>query len=191
MEKPEDVRREIAATRERMAATAVEIESRIQTRVDAVTQKLDVADHVRAHPWPALATAMVVGAAIAASDSDRKAAAAAARAAKRAPRATVDALKASASGAAHLAGAAVSRIRGGHDDDDPEHDANSGVLGRVRARFLEQARELGEHLGRAADELVRSSGAPRSKGDGTAPQYAHAGDSGIGITRPYPPGTAD
>ena len=204
MEKTEDVRREIDATREKMAATAAEIESRIQGKVDAVKQKLDVADHVRAHPWPALAIALVAGAALAASDSDRKAIRATTRAAKKAPRATGRALKAAGTGAAHLAGSAVKRVRGGHDEHKSGDD-NDGFLGRMRARFAEQARELGEHLGRAADDIVRSTGGGRTGGsrsaatsDASMPtdRYAAdaemgytraAGDSGIGITKPYPP----
>jgi len=164
MEKTSDVRREIEATRQQMAATAAEIEVRIQGKVDSVKEKLDLADHIRAHPWPALAIAMVAGAAIAASGSDRKAVAATTRVAKRAPRATVRAVKATATGAAHVAGSAVSRLRGNHDDRDAEYN-DDGFLGRIKARFAEQARELGEHLGRAADDLMKSSGASPRRGE--------------------------
>ena len=210
MEKTEEVRAEIDATREKMAATAAEIESRIHGKVDAVKQKLDVADHVRAHPWPALAIALVAGAALAASDADRKAIKATTRAAKKAPRATGRALKAAGTGAAHLAGSAVKRVRGG-DGEHKSGDEDDGFFGRMRARFAAQARELGEHLGRAADDIVRSSGASGASGsarrggatsDASMPTnrysadeqmgYTRApGDSGIGITTPYPPTSAD
>ena len=160
MEKTEDVRREIEATRAKMAATAAEIESRIQGRIDAVKQKVDVADHARSHPWPALIAAVVVGAALGATGSDRKVVAAATRAVKQAPRVTTRAVKATATGAVHLAGAAVGKLRGGHD-----HDSDDGVFGRMRARFAAQARELGEHLGRAADDLLRSTGGQRPSTD--------------------------
>ena len=205
MEKIEDVRREIDATREQMAATAAEIESRIHGKLDAVKQKLDVADHVRAHPWPALAIALIAGAAVAASGADRKAAAATTRVAKRAPRATVNAVKATATGAAHLAGSAVSRIRGRDDEHDYHRDDEDGFFGRLKAKFSEQARELGEHLGRAADDLVKSSASRRGTADDLAKSAAprripaddsyrydrSPGDTGIGITAPYPPTSAD
>ena len=192
MEKTEDVRREIDATREQMAATAAEIEVRIHSKVDAVKQKLDLMDHARAHPWPALAIALIAGAAIAATGSDRKAATAATRVAKRAPRATGRALKAAGTGAAHLAQSAVGKLRGGHDEHDADHHGeDNGFLSRVKAKFAEQARELGEHLGRAADDLVKSSGARRSTADAPLSYDRTPGDSGIGITTPYPPTSAD
>ena len=191
MEKTSEVRREIHATREQMADTAAELEARVKDKVDAVKQKLDLADHVRAHPWPALMLAIAAGAAIAASGSDRKAVAATTRAAKRAPRATLNGLKATGTGAAHLAGSAVSRLRGGHTDDGARHDHDDGFFGRMKARFAEQARELGEHMGRAADDLMKSSGTPRSRTDAQVELNRHPGDSGIGITTPYPPSVVD
>ena len=191
MEKTEDVRREIDATRGQMAATAAEIELRIHDKVDAVKQKLDVADHVRAHPWPSLAIALVAGAALAVSDADRKTVVATTRVAKRAPRATVKAVKATATGAAHLAGSAVHRIRGGHDEHDSDRDSDDGFFGRLKARFAEQARELGEHLGRAADDLVKSGTTRRAATDDSYRFERSSGDTGIGITTAYPPTTAD
>ena len=190
MENTTEVRREIDATRKQMSATAAELEARIHGKVDAVKEKLDLAEHVRAHPWPALTIALLAGAAIAASGADRRAAAATTRVAKRAPRATVRAVKATATGAVHVAGSAVSRLRGGNDDDS-DHDDSDGLFGRIKARFAEQARELGEHLGRAADDLMRSSGSPRRMADAQVEYDRHPGDSGIGITTPYPPTAAD
>ena len=162
METTAAVRQDMDATRARMAETAGEIESRIHDKVDAVKQKLDVAGHVRSNPWPALAVAMIAGAAIAATDSDRKAAVATKRAVKKAPRVTVKAAKATASGTAHLATAAVSRLRGGDDEEGSDGDKGNGFMSRAKARFAEQARELGECIGRAADELVKSSAPPRN-----------------------------
>ena len=188
MEKTADVRREIEATREKMAATATEIESRIQGKVDAVKDKLDVADHVRSHPWPALIAAVVVGAAVAASGSDRKVAVAATRAVKSAPRVTKKAVKSTATGAAHLAGAAVAKLRGGDDDHDSSDD---GFFARMRERFAAQARELGEHLGRAADDIVRTSGGSRAASDGSMPTNRYAADAELGFSKPYQPTSAD
>lgn len=60
-----DVRRDIEMTRERMSATLSQLE-----------QKLNVAQVVRDHPWPAIALAVGAGIALSASRTDVKAAAA-------------------------------------------------------------------------------------------------------------------
>ena len=60
-----DVRRDIELTRERMSSTIEELE-----------QKLNVAQMVRDHPWPALAVAFGAGVALSGSRADVKAAAA-------------------------------------------------------------------------------------------------------------------
>ena len=170
METTADVRREIDVTRERMAATVGELEARIQGKVDAVKQKLDVMDMARAHPWPALLVATVAGVAFAAGP-DRKAAVATVRAAKSSPRIVGKGLKATASGASHLAVAAVSRLKGS-DDEGSEGPGEPGFFGRTKAKLTEIARReahvLGQHLGRAADELVGAA-VPRRSALGTSP----------------------
>lgn len=60
-----DVRRDIELTRERMSSTLAELE-----------RKLNVAEVVRDHPWPALALAFGAGVLLSGSGSDIKAAAA-------------------------------------------------------------------------------------------------------------------
>jgi hypothetical protein len=60
-----DVRRDIELTRERMSST-----------IDELEQKLNVAQMVRDHPWPALAIAFGAGVLLSGSGADVKAAAA-------------------------------------------------------------------------------------------------------------------
>jgi ElaB/YqjD/DUF883 family membrane-anchored ribosome-binding protein len=60
-----DVRRDIELTRERMSGTIQELE-----------QKLNLAQMVRDHPWPALALAVGAGVLLSGSRADVKAAAA-------------------------------------------------------------------------------------------------------------------
>ena len=60
-----DVRRDIELTRERMSSTLAELE-----------RKLNVAEMVRDHPWPALAVAFGAGVVLSGSGRDIKAAAA-------------------------------------------------------------------------------------------------------------------
>ena len=66
-----DVRRDIELTRERMSST-----------IDQLEQKLNVAQMVRDHPWPALAIAVGAGVLLSGSKADVKAAAAAVAATK-------------------------------------------------------------------------------------------------------------
>ena len=64
-ETTDDVRRDIELTRERMSSTLAELE-----------RKLNVAEMVRDHPWPALALAFGAGVVLSGSGRDIKAAAA-------------------------------------------------------------------------------------------------------------------
>ena len=66
-----DVRRDIELTRKRMSSTLAELE-----------QKLNVAQVVREHPWPALALAFGAGVLLSGSGADVKTAAATATATK-------------------------------------------------------------------------------------------------------------
>jgi hypothetical protein len=68
-----DVRRDIELTRERMSTT-----------IDELEKKLNVAQMVRDHPWPALAVAFGAGVVLAGSGADMKAAVAATTATKSA-----------------------------------------------------------------------------------------------------------
>ncbi|HKG92175.1 MAG TPA: DUF3618 domain-containing protein [Gemmatimonadaceae bacterium] len=92
-ERTADVRREIAETRAQMSETVSEIESRVSAGVRGVTEKLDVIEWARQHPWPALAVAFGLGLGLSASGADARAARATAGAAKRAPGAATGAAK--------------------------------------------------------------------------------------------------
>src|SRR5436305_15126037 len=80
-----DIRQEMASTRDRMSRDVEAIQSRVK-------QKLDFAQLVREHPWPALGTAVVLGAVVGGSGADTKAAVATVSGAKRAARASSDAV---------------------------------------------------------------------------------------------------
>ena len=67
-------REEVARARAHVADTIDEIETRLVAPVKAVKQRLDLAQLVRDHPWPALATAVGVGVLVSASGADTKAA---------------------------------------------------------------------------------------------------------------------
>ena len=91
-ERPVEIRRELAETRERLSETVAAIESRVSTAVFDAKGKADVAKLVQDHPWPALAAAFVAGAALSATRADEKAAAATAEGVKRAASAAADGL---------------------------------------------------------------------------------------------------
>ncbi len=88
-----DVRRDIELTRERMSST-----------IDQLERKLNVAQMVREHPWPALALAVGAGVLLSGSRADVKSAAATLLATKGAGSrlgAALDDVVASVVGAAH------------------------------------------------------------------------------------------
>ena len=88
-----EARREVEMSRERIAETVGELETRIADRVDVVRQRTDIGKLVREHPWPALAVALGAGVLLGSTGVDERAARATADAAKRASRATKDTAK--------------------------------------------------------------------------------------------------
>ena len=149
----ENVQRELAATREHMSDVIAELDARVSGAVQAVKHRADVVRLVREHPWPAVATAFVAGAAIAATGADEKAADATVSAAKSAP----DAISSGATQAVHAVKDKLSRTN--HGDGNGNGAAGNergGIRSRIQALLAAEARFLGAELGRAADELVGS-----------------------------------
>ena len=91
-EKTAEIVREMDATRARMASDIDQLQSRAAEKVQAVKQRLDVAQLVRDHPWPALGAAVVLGALVGGSGADEKAAVATVAGAKAAASASKDAV---------------------------------------------------------------------------------------------------
>ena len=149
----DDVQRDIALTRERMSETIAQLDARISDRVATVKQKLDVAQLVQEHPWPALVAAVGVGLLLAGTGADAKAARATVTAAKRAPGTTADLARRGWD-------AAASKLRG----DDPGVDATAdleqgepGLVDRLR-ETITRATGVDELIGQmrtAAEELAR------------------------------------
>ena len=69
-----ETRDQVEKARANLANTADELKERVAAPVRAVREKLDVVQLVKDHPWPAVAVAMGVGAFIAASEADKRAA---------------------------------------------------------------------------------------------------------------------
>jgi ElaB/YqjD/DUF883 family membrane-anchored ribosome-binding protein len=76
-------RDDVQRARTRISDTIAEIEARVTAPVRAVKQRLDVGQAIQDHPWAALTTAVAVGAIVAASQADRRAASLAADAARK------------------------------------------------------------------------------------------------------------
>lgn len=77
-------RDDVQRARGQISDTIAEIEARVTAPVRAVKQRLDVGRVIQDHPWAALTTAAAVGAIVAASQADRRAASLAAEAARTA-----------------------------------------------------------------------------------------------------------
>jgi hypothetical protein len=122
-----DVRRDIELTRERMSSTLAELE-----------QKLNVAQVVRDHPWPALALAVGAGVLLSGSKADVRAAAA-----------TVTATK----GATSRLGSAL---------DEVVATLMSGVHGALDARIAGWVDELKTTIGAPARDGSTTSIPPRA-----------------------------
>jgi len=105
-------REELSSVRDRMSDTVAEIESLVEQRIDTVKTRLDVAQVVRDHPWPALAVAAGLGAALAASGADRKAVETSRNAAKAGAASVRTVSARAASATADAARHAPSRTRG-------------------------------------------------------------------------------
>jgi hypothetical protein len=162
------VRQELAATRERMSGTIVELEQRVSGRIDSVKQKIDVVGLVKEHPWPALTIAFATGLALSATGADRKAASATTQAAKRAPdaakRGVTQAAHATAAGVSQLASAAAEKFRGSPDaasNTEGSAGESGGLIAKTTGALRAQVRELGEEVQRGADELSGSAPPPR------------------------------
>ena len=153
-------RLEIEATRERMSGAVAEIEAHVASKAARVKEKLDVVGLVKANPWPSLAAAIVAGIALGATGADRKAASATARAAKRAPDTAKSGVRAAATGVAHLASAAVDKVRrspaDGAGDGTHEHTSGyetTGLVDRLKATATGQIDALGDELRKGVEEL--------------------------------------
>jgi hypothetical protein len=77
-------RDDVQRARDQISDTIAEIETRVTAPVRAVKDRLDVGRLIQDHPWAALTTAVAVGAVVAASRADRRAAALASDAARKA-----------------------------------------------------------------------------------------------------------
>ena len=132
-------RAELTAVRDRMSDTAAELEAKFTAPVAAVKDKLDVVQLVRDHPWPALAIAVGVGAAIAASGADRRAASVTVDATRRAAKASAETIKAAAkstaSATADTARHGPSRARGAIVG------ALDGLAAKLAVSLIERLRE--------------------------------------------------
>lgn len=124
-----DVRRDIELTRERMSST-----------IDELERKLNVAQMVRDHPWPALALAVGAGVLLSGSRADVKAAAA-----------TLSATK----GASARLGSVL---------DDVVADMVTALEGAVHGRVDRLLTEIKDMLGasRSAASAARRGGRPGS-----------------------------
>jgi ElaB/YqjD/DUF883 family membrane-anchored ribosome-binding protein len=76
-------RDDVQRSRAQISDTIAEIEARVTAPVRALTRRLDVGRVIQDHPWAALTTAAAVGAVVAASRADRRAASLAAEAARK------------------------------------------------------------------------------------------------------------
>ena len=76
-------RDDVQRARTQISDTISEIEARVTAPVRAVTNRLDVGRVIQEHPWAAIATAVGVGALVAATGADRRAASVAADAARK------------------------------------------------------------------------------------------------------------
>jgi hypothetical protein len=83
---PSDIsaaRDDVQRARGQISDTIAEIEARVTAPVRAVKQRLDVGRAIQDHPWPALTTAVAVGALLAVTRTDERAASLAVDAARK------------------------------------------------------------------------------------------------------------
>jgi hypothetical protein len=149
----------MAATRERMARDVEAIKDRVTSPIRATKQRLDVAQLVREHPWPALGAAVVLGAVVAASGADAKAARATASGVKDAARASKDAASAAIEKLHSSDGDEVAAANQPTAADKPGFGARifdaiggsaAGVLDRVLDELRVAARDFGTRNARPA-----------------------------------------
>src|SRR5690349_24632383 len=103
-----EIVREMDATRAQMGRDIDQLQARAAEKVNAVRQRLDVAQLVRDHPWPAIGAAVVLGALVGGSGADEKAAVA-----------TVAGAKAAASASNSAVSGVMEKLHSS-DDDEPE-----------------------------------------------------------------------
>jgi hypothetical protein len=139
-----EIVREMDATRARMARDIDQLESRAAEKVQAVKQRLDVAQLVRDHPWPALGAAVVLGALVGGSGADTRAAVATVAGAKAGARAAADASKSAVS-------AVKEKIQ---SSDDPEPESFAAVESRKPGLGERLFDSLGAMVARGLDGLV-------------------------------------
>ena len=156
----DDVRHDMAVTRERMADTVAELEARVSSTVDGVKAKLDVMRWAREHPWPALAVALAAGYALATTGTDATVAGAVA-----------DGAASAAESAKDAASNVVDRVRERFAEDGgapPATPPEPSWLDRLGARV---AGEIAALLGGPASDLSRELA--RVGGNGAArPSHA-------------------
>lgn len=145
-------RHDIARSRERMTETIDEIDIEISERVTAARRKVDLMRVAREHPWPALGTALALGALIGGSGADEKAAAATATAAKRAARATSDSTK-------QLVAKVKSRRSSSESDRTSmsNHDTSDSGPGLSERLFAAASAPLAGVIDRLLDEMRAAS----------------------------------
>lgn len=140
-ESMDDVRYDIENTRQRMSATLAELDSRIESRKEAVADKVQAVkgrvdpeqllDLVRQHPIASLAVAFGVGALLARTGADRAIASATANAAVSASRSTVDAARSAAT-------AVVEKVKGDGTDAEVPIQAERDVADTIVDRLAGQ-----------------------------------------------------
>jgi uncharacterized protein DUF3618 len=139
-----EIVREMDATRAQMARDIDQLQARAREKVNAVKQRLDVAQLVRDHPWPALGAAVVLGALVGGSGADEKAAVA-----------TVAGAKAGAKAAASASKDAVSGMMEKlHSSNDEEPEALADVQSRKPSVGERLFDSLGAMVARGLDGLV-------------------------------------
>jgi hypothetical protein len=143
----QEVRSEIAQTREQISDTLAALEARVSDTAQAVKRTLNPLELARTHPWPALGVAIGAGVALSASGADRTAAAATVTAGRRAPGATVRAAKR----ASRKASAAAQRVVH-HDGTGSGESATGATHDGAYLAAAGGARPAGP-LGRAVGSL--------------------------------------
>lgn len=124
-----DIEREIELTRERMADTIGEIESRVSGTVSDAKEKVNVLRMAREHPWTALAVALGAGILLSATGADEKLLSAAADAASNAVKSAGPAL-------AGLAGRAKDAVTSSREQSASE-PPGPGLMDRVSSKASE------------------------------------------------------
>jgi hypothetical protein len=104
-------RHDVYHAREQISETIAELEQLLTTPVRAVKRRLDVKQMVLDNPWTALAVAAGVGAAVAASGADTRAASVAVDAARQGAVKAVETVKEGGAAGARMAREAPSKTR--------------------------------------------------------------------------------